>query len=210
MGDSGANVLAERLRRTPTFDISDTYVFPAHGAFLYFLFENLDASGSMARATGIVNLRVRRRGTKSYSARTRRDLEGHCYRLALERGHTRYVGRGTYRQKYVPFAIRGSTLIDVNWIPRREGNGVLLRVRLRLIPANDLVDLIGTVFRPIVRLALSDLLDRIIQVGREFTQSVLDRPGKLLLRLRLMNVEHAKRWEQYLETHRRNGEPSFS
>lgn len=189
-----------KLERNPIFDLSDTYVLPASDTFLVFLFRNLEVAGSLARATNTVNLRIEQRGRNSFSARTRRVLEGHCYRHRVDSGSTRFIGRGTYRQDYVPFAIRGLALVDLRWRPRKDEDGLVLNVRLRVTPASNLIRVVGTVFYPLVNFALRDVLERVVNVGRRIASIARHYPRWTLLKLEVMNSEHADRWRRFLKT----------
>ncbi|MFB6344783.1 MAG: hypothetical protein ABEK50_03295, partial [bacterium] len=102
---------------------------------------------------------------------------------------------------YLPFSLRGSALLDLRWSRRENQPGVILSVRLRLSPASDVLGVIGTVFDPLIRLVLNRELNRIVSVGKDFSEAVRSRPYRLLKDVKERDADYGRVWKEFLEIH---------
>jgi hypothetical protein len=193
---------AEYVKENQTFLFKRTFRYPAGDTLVQFLFKELEVNAAMVRGWGLLNLHVEKTNKQTYHVRVGNKMDGPTYRLSVEPRTVRYVGKGVYRQNYLPFAIEGSALMELDWIPTQDTEAVLMTATLRLRPTSEMLHLLGTLMYPLAHSALEDALDRVIRLGRTLAITIRNHPIATTERLRSIDESYARRWQQYINSSR--------
>lgn len=190
---------ARHLEKNHTFRLRRTFRFPAPDELVQFLFEHPEVNASMVRAWNLLSLHVKVRGNRTYYTRIGQKLKGPMYKLLVESGSVQYVGKGLYRQDYLPFAIEGSALMELSWEPVKGGDTVDIKADLRLRPTSEVLHLIGTLLHPVAKAAFNDALTDLITLGTTLAKKLRNHPDETYERLKSRDETSATRWKEFLE-----------
>jgi hypothetical protein len=197
---------AQHLKKNHTFRLERSFRHPASDTLVRFLFEKLDVNAATVRGWHLLDLHASRIDTRIYRVRVGNRMEGTTYKLGVESGRARYVGQGIYRQDYLPFAIEGAALMDLEWNPLPDTAAVKITATLRLRPTSEVLHLIGTLLHPVAKSALHDALDRVIDIGRSQARIIRKHPTRTTERLRRIDEAYARTWNDF---RKENFNPGF-